>query len=207
MHVLDKLNATVDRITTWQESCANLQHGIGSLIGECGGTSIADVSVVPMPIGKKKKDLEEASAGDVLDKDKSGKDVIVTPEGKTKKLSPKQAKEVQVNGDGEKSNGAESEFETIRYTTPIPVIIKKTMDILKTDKRLQGLVNKFYDFRADGNVGKSDEMKTHIDEFIKSRGLDPITVYASYEMDLGDEDETEQKPEDQDDQEDFETDK
>ncbi len=199
MPVLQNLNIITKRIENWQEQCAELQYGLRSLLSENGGTSISDVSVMPM--GFKKKKIDESIAGDVHDKDRRGRDVIVTPEGKTKQMTTKQSKEMQRNGDEEydekKTNGSESTHTTIPYNAPVPVIIKKTLDILKTDKRLQTLVNTLFDFRSNGNVGKSDEIKTIIDEFIVNRGLDALTVYASYEFDLGvddvDDDEEENK--------------
>lgn len=181
MPVLKKLDKTVKHIEVWQEECSKLQFALGKLLGESGGTSIADVAIAPP---KDDEELQEAMpAGDVQDTDRRGRKVLVTPEGKTKTLTRAQEREIQRNGDGEgEDNGPETEHRSIEYTTPKPVIIKKTEDILKSDARLQELINKFYQFRAAGNVGKSDEMKTIVDEFVASRGLDPITVYASYNL-------------------------
>jgi len=208
MPVLKKFNKTVEKIDAWQEECANLQYALRTLLGESGGSSIADVSVAPMPMGKiQKKKLDEADlAGNINDKDRQGKDVIVTPDGKTKKLTPQQSKEMQRNGDAlTDKESEESKHQTIEYKTPVPVIIKKSIDILKTDKRLQSLVDNLFKYRASGAIGKSDEMKTLIDQFIDDRGLDPLTIYASYDLDLGDEDVDNTKdPEDVEDTEDSE---
>lgn len=217
MPVLKKLDKTISKIEGWQEECAKLQYALGILLSEAGGTSIADVAVAPEGMGdvedeekkkKKKKKLDEATVEKIDPKvarlakrredanPRTNVEVTSSSSAVEKDTRTGQIQKVIKAGDEEDTkNSNETEHSNIAYTTPKPVIIKKTLDILKNDQRLQTLINKFYDFRSAGNVGKSDEMKTIIDEFINSRGMDPLTVYASYDFALGDEDDTEEEPE------------
>lgn len=192
MPVLNKLDKTVKRIESWQEDCANLQHALRTLLGESGGTSIADVSVAPMPMGKKKKSMDEAEmAGDIKDKDRTGRDVIVTPDGKTKRLTPQQSREMQRN---DQESDAESQETLTR--------LRKTKSILQSDKRLQALVQKYWDFRLNGNFGRASEIKSIITEMVTERDLDSEIVFASYDIDgdvNGEKDkETDSEPEEED---------
>jgi hypothetical protein len=185
MPVLKKLEKSVKRIEQWQEECASLQYALRVLLSESGGTSSSDVA---MRIPDDEEEMKETdmlgrnSRGEIDTKASNGRVERLTPIEKRniKALKTKQRKPVYSEAEGEEENVPESEHKTIEYTTPKPVIIKKTKDILKSDARLQELLNNFYKFRDGGNIGKSDELKTVIDEFISFRGLDPITVYASY---------------------------
>jgi len=177
MPVLKKLEKTVQQISEWQENCANLQHALRTLLGE--NVSISDVAVTKDAFDpdKKKKDLEEAEiAGDIKDKDRAGRDVIVTPEGKTKKLTPQQSREMQRNGD---EGGEEDEDQATLAR------IRKTMDILGSDEKLRGLIVKYFDFRSAGNFGRATEIKKLIEEMVENRDLDAETVFASYDLGLG----------------------
>ena len=198
MPVLKKLDKTVKKISQWQEDCAELQHGLRILLGESGGTSISDVSVKPMRMGKVKKNLDEA--GEIIPITSNQKiaqakaDKIkpiggsVEDQGRTLVVKDAKGNPVKSVKEEDDEDDKNSSHKTIEYRTPVPVLINKTIDILKGDKRLQSLVNGLFKYRAAGNIGKSDEYKTLIDKFIDDRGLDPITVYASYDLDLGEDD-------------------
>jgi hypothetical protein len=190
MPVLSKLEKTVKRIEGWQEDCASLQHAFRTLLGESGGTSVADVSVAPMPMGKKKKLDEAEMAGDIKDKDRAGRDVVVTPEGKTKRLTPQQSREMQRN---DKESDAEGQETLTR--------LRKTRDILQTDQRLQKLIEQYWTFRLAGNFGRASEIKTIINEIATERDLDLEIVFASYDLSNGGKEE-EPEPEEEEPEED-----
>jgi len=191
MPILKVFDKTITQINEWQENCAKLQHGLRVLLGE--NVSIADVAVAKTGFEKKKKAITEAElAGNVLDKDRSGKDVIVTPSGKTKKLTSQQSKEMQRNDNDENTIKNEAEEKRTTITR-----IRKTEDILKSDQKLRDIIIKYFESRINGNFGRAKEMKSFIMEYIQNRDLDYETVFASYDLGLGigseDEDEDDDK--------------
>jgi len=200
MPVLKDLEKTVAKISEWQESCAELQHGLRILLGE--NVSIADVAVTKDGFAPKKKkgEIDEAEmAGDIKDKDRSGRDVVITPDGKTKRLTPQQSREMQRNGDGDEDEDGEDNTRRATLTK-----IRKTQDILQSDQRLREFIVKYFEFRMTGNFGRADEIKLIIQDIIDSRELDSETVFASYDLGLGigpDTKDTEEEPEPKEDPE------
>ena len=99
--MLKALQKVIDKIETLQESNAKMQFALRHLMGINENVSVGDVAVVKSGFEKKKKKKkqmkEQNKAEPVLDTDKRGKKVVVTPDGKTKPLTPAQQKEMERN--------------------------------------------------------------------------------------------------------------
>lgn len=177
--MLSCLDKHVKQIEKWQEHCSELQLFLKVLLGEeaYNENSIADIAVNKNAF--KKKSINEAElAGDVKDKDKSGNDVIVTPEGKTKKLTKIQARAIQTNGDEDVSplqDVEEPEPKNEKETTRTKIL--KTEKIMETNTILNKWVDQYFSNRRKGNFTEANIIKNRIENMIREKNLDKETVY------------------------------
>jgi hypothetical protein len=180
MPVLKPLEKIVKRIENWQEDCALLQHGFRVLLGE--NTSIADISVNPNGLDKKKKIKTEATIG----VNPNTGEASMANNNRVTKLGRTKSKEIQtLQSKGDVIVAGDEEEQTsekklgITFDDVSPIKIKKTLSVLESDSGIKELVTNFFKYRMSGNSSKTSDMKDLIDQEIENKDLDALTVYTS----------------------------
>lgn len=188
------LNKTVKKIENWQESCADFQLFIRTLLGESilTETSIADVAVkVPESGDVKKRKLTEnekmvvtkddmgnfvidgkpvdretqTKLKNALDRDQRVVDIIDKKEENESDVSPLQEPSGQ---GGQKPRASE--------TTSRDKIIR-TERYMQINNVIQKWIKQYFSNRRSGNFGEASIVKRKIENMISEKDLDRDTVF------------------------------
>jgi len=188
--MLKCLRKTTKQIEHWQEDCATFQLFLQKLLGEdaYNENSIADMSVKPMPLGKKKKDMNEIitdnSETKQIDmstgkpKNKVARSVVIgLKTGKFKQVGEDE-EPTEANPLQEPSDDSEAK-DTSDSDNPSRAKILKTETVMETNTILVKWVDQYFARRRAGNFNEASIIKKRIENMIKEKDLDRDTVYYS----------------------------